>query len=319
MSDATSPAQQRLDAFRQLGRMQAGSLITTVFGDTVLPRGGRLWLGSLIALLEPLGLNERLVRTTVFRLVKDEWLASEACGRRTDYRLTPAGQRRFEEAARQIYAAQPAPWDRRWRLVLTVGELEPRVRDRLRRALFWQGFGDLGGGGFVHPSADLRRVFDALGTDGMGACLPRLMPLLAANPHLGGSANDSDLVRRAWNLDELASGYQGFVQSYQPILAELREAGPALDDALAWPLRVLLIHDFRRLLLRDPELPEVLLPPDWPGRRARVLCKEIYQRLLAPSERHLDALMRLANGDVPTATPWLQERFQHADPLVAAL
>ncbi len=298
--------------------MQAGSLIITVFGDAVLPRGGRLWLGSLIALLEPLGLNERLVRTSVFRLVKDEWLLSEAQGRRTDYRLTPAGQRRFEEASRQIYAAESAPWDRRWRLVLTVGELDARTRDKLRRALFWQGFGEWAGGGFVHPSADLRRVFDALGSDGMDGLLPHLMPLLAANPHLGGSANDSDLVRRAWDLDELAGGYQDFVQTYQPILDELRAAGPAWDGVLAWPLRVLLIHDFRRQLLRDPELPEVLLPPDWPGRRARVLCKEIYQRLLAPSEHHLDAVMRLANGDVPTATPWLQERFQHADPLVSA-
>lgn len=308
---------QRIDDFRRLGRMQAGSLIISVFGDAVLPRGGRLWLGSLIALLEPLGLNERLVRTSVFRLVKDEWLTTQAVGRRSDYLLTAAGRRRFEEAARQIYAAQAPAWDRRWRLVLVVGELDVRARERLRRALFWQGFGDLRAGCFIHPSADLRQVFDALTTDGMGDTLPALMPLLAANPHLGASANDSDLVRRAWNLDALAAGYQAFVQRYRPLWDEWRvPARRPRDPALAWQARLLLIHDYRRLLLRDPELPEVLLPADWPGQQARALCRDLYRCLLEPSERFLDGALRLASGEVPTAaTPLLQERFQPVDPL----
>ena len=67
-----------LERFRQKSRVQARALITSVFGDAVLPRGGRVWLGSLIQLLAPLDINERLVRTTVFRLVKEEWLQAEA-------------------------------------------------------------------------------------------------------------------------------------------------------------------------------------------------------------------------------------------------
>ena len=96
-SPVTTPIQDRLDAFRKQDRVQAGSLIISVFGDAVLPRGGRIWLGSLIRLLEPLGLNERLVRTSVFRLARDEWLVSEPCGRRTDYMLTPSGLQRIVE------------------------------------------------------------------------------------------------------------------------------------------------------------------------------------------------------------------------------
>jgi phenylacetic acid degradation operon negative regulatory protein len=312
MSDALSltATQQRLEAFRRLGRMQAGSLITTVFGDVVLPRGGRLWLGSLIALMETLGLNERLVRTSVFRLVKDEWLATRVHGRRSDYCLTAAGQRRFEEAARQIYAAHAPGWDHHWRLLWLVGEPDARSRDRLRRALFWQGFGDLGAGGFVHPSADLRQVFDALSTEGMAHLLPALMPLVAANAQLGTSAHDADMVRRAWNLASLAEGYQAFVARYLPVAAEWEAPpGGGEADATALQLRILLIHDYRRLLLRDPELPEVLLPADWPGHQARSLCKALYKRLLGPSERHLDAHLRLANGEVPPCTSVLAQRF----------
>ena len=68
----TKAIQVRLERFRQKSRIQAGSLITTVFGDAILPRGGRVSLGSMIQLLEPLGVKERLVRTAVYRLVKEE-------------------------------------------------------------------------------------------------------------------------------------------------------------------------------------------------------------------------------------------------------
>lgn len=313
-----APIKQRLDDFRQQRRVQAGSLIISAFGDAILPRGGRVWLGSLIRLLEPLELNERLVRTSVFRLAKEEWLRTETVGRRADYVLTHSGRRRFDEASRHIYASHAPIWDRRWRLILVVGDLEPKARDAIRRALFWQGFGALGNECFVHPSADLTAAFDALVAEGLGDQLDHLMPLLAADSRSGLSANDADLVRRAWNLEALAEAYSGFVAAYLPILAELRRDRQAEVDAeSAFLLRTLLIHDYRRLLLRDPELPEVLLPADWPGQKARLLCKELYRRLIGPSELHLDQLLQLADGAVPEADPTLVERFPTDDPLAS--
>lgn len=312
------PIQTRLDEFRQQRRVQAGSLIISVFGDAILPRGGRVWLGSLIRLLEPLELNERLIRTSVFRLAKEEWLRTETVGRRADYVLTNSGRRRFEEASRHIYASHAPLWDRRWRLILAVGDFDPKEREHLRRALFWQGFGVLGADCFVHPSADLTAAFDALVAEGLAGHLDRLMPLLAADSRSGLSANDADLVRRAWNLDELAEAYSGFVTSYMPILAELRGDRQAdVGESEAFLLRTLLIHDYRRLLLRDPELPDVLLPAEWPGQKARLLCKELYRRLEAASERHLDQFLTLADGSNPPLDPSYAERFPQDDPLAA--
>lgn len=37
--------------------------------------------------------------------------------------------------------------------------------------------------------------------------------------------------------------------------------------------------------------------------------------LLAPSERHLDAHLKLASGQTPPATPLIHERFREDDPL----
>jgi phenylacetic acid degradation operon negative regulatory protein len=313
-NSANHSIQQRLDSFRQQNRVKAGSLIISVFGDAILPRGGTIWLGGLINLLEPLGLNERLIRTTVFRLVKDEWLTTQTQGRRTDYKLSSSGWRRFEEASRQIYAANAPHWDNRWRLVMLVAELPPRERERLRRALYWQGFGQINANCFIHPSADLTSAFDALGVDGMADVLPKLMPLVALNPRLDHSANNSDIVHSAWDLEQLGSDYEAFVSNYQSILDALRKSKiSSIDEESAFLTRTLLIHDFRRLLLRDPELPEVLLPAAWPGQAARMLCKELYRRLLEPSERHLDRHLLLANGEAPSASDMVGYRFQ-ADP-----
>ncbi len=308
-------AQAHIDAFCQQSRVRAGSVIISVFGDAVYPRGGRIWLGSLIRLLQPLGISERLIRTSVFRLVQEGWLRTEAHGRKADYLLTAAGQQRIEDAARHIYASSPPVWDRRWRLILTVGDVTARERELLRRAMFWQGFGQLGGDCFIHPSADLAAASDALLTDGLGELLHKLMPLLAVENHFGNSARDVDMILHAWNLEQLGASYTAFVERYRPLLEALRhQAGDTLGNEHAFLLRTLIIHEYRRLLLRDPELPAELLPHDWPGNEARIMCREFYRRLLPASERHLDSHLQCANGDVPAARELLHQRFQAEDP-----
>lgn len=317
---AVSAIVRRIDAFSQQSRIKAGSLITSLLGDVVVPRGGRIWLGSLIDLLQPMGLNERLVRTTVFRLVRDGWLLSDPVGRRTDYFLSPTGRKRIDKAAKTIYASSHPNWDRRWRLIVPVGELSVKERDRLRKALIWQGFGLLAGHCFVHPSADLTAAFDGLVRDGLGDLLKRLKPLMAAGPGaLSNAASDVDMVRAAWDLDQLAQMYRDFVLRYQPVLEQCQKAGETVTGREAFVGRVLLVHDYRRLLLRDPMLPEVLQPLNWPGQQARLLCGEIYRRLLPIAERFLDHHYQLADGTTPSSARMLQERFHETDPLPMAV
>jgi phenylacetic acid degradation operon negative regulatory protein len=310
--------EQRLVAFSRLQRVQAGSLLLTAFGDLLIPRGSRVWLGSLIQLLSVLGVNERMIRTAVFRLAQDNWLAAEALGRRSDYVLTEVGAQRIAEASRRIYAAQSPAWDQRWRLIFVVKEIDPAEREALRRALFWQGFGSLGQGGFVHPSTDLESVFGTLAADGLESVCRALLPVRAADAAIAESAGPHDLVMQAWNLDHLAHRYQGFVDTYEPVLQELQDHtthGISTETALL--IRLLLVHDYRRLLLRDPDLPAELLPKKWPGEAARALCRSLYRLILPPSEAHIDQAFITANGcRLPDASPILGQRFQGPDPLL---
>src|SRR5258708_29493861 len=67
---------------------RAKSLVVLLFGDAIAPHGGVIRLKNLFELLGPFEINERLVRTSVFRLVKEDWLETIRSGRESSYRLT---------------------------------------------------------------------------------------------------------------------------------------------------------------------------------------------------------------------------------------
>ncbi|TAN50544.1 MAG: phenylacetic acid degradation operon negative regulatory protein PaaX [Rhodospirillales bacterium] len=287
-------------------RPRAKSLIVTVYGDAIGPHGGTVWLGSLIGLMEPLGLSERMVRTAVFRLIKDDWLKATPIGRRSTYGLTDAGWRRFEAAYRRIYAPLEMAWDGDWHLVmiLATGVL-PEERDALRRELAWQGFGQMGPNLLAHPGADAAELAATLDERGMAE---RVVVMKSRHVRASGGPALKSLVREGWDLDSLSLGYQGFIKRFAPVLA-LLASNESLAGETAFKLRSLMMHDFRRVLLRDPMLPSELLPEKWAGAEARKLCREIYGRLHEASERHLMTALSTAEGALPPLDASFSQRF----------
>ncbi len=74
-------------------------------------------------------------------------------------------------------------------------------------------------------------------------------------------------------------------------------------------MRTLLIHAYRRVLLRDPQLPAALLPLDWPGAAAYALCRDLYRLTHRAAERHLTATLQDAEGRLPPASAEFHARF----------
>jgi phenylacetic acid degradation operon negative regulatory protein len=304
--DPADVAAELIERFRRQHPLRAGSLIVTIFGDSILPRGGAASLGSLIKLVEPFGVNERLVRTATARLAQEGWLEARRVGKHSEYRLTAGGRERFAEATVRIYGAPNAPWSGRWTLIV-LPALPAAERQRLRKDLGWQGFGEIASGVFAHPEAPalagLSATNDGFTRQARLADLPARALIFEADL---ASASSATLVELGWNLEDLAHRYRRFADRFERVNAALeREPGPGTG----FIVRTLLIHEYRRLHLRDPLLPERLLPPDWPGARAQRLCRAIYSRVFLASEAHLSASAAQLGGALPPADDAVFERF----------
>lgn len=290
-----------VERFRRQRPMRAGSLLVTIFGDAIAPRGGAATLASLIRLAEPFGVTERLVRTSVARLADDDWLVGTRAGRVSEYALSAAGRTRFALATRRIYGGAPAEWNGQW-TVVTFPSLHGTARQSARDELRWAGFGEPSAGVFVHPHlspAAARERLEALG-------LARAAVVLRSTADR--REDDAALVAAGWDLAELGAGYRRFVRAFEPA-AEALAAGHELAPEEAFVLRTLLVHDYRRIHLRDPLLPAALLPGDWVGSTAYALCREVYSRVFRPAEAHLGVTAARLDGPLPGPEPETWARF----------
>ena len=286
------------------------SLVMTVFGDTIAPHGGAVWLGSLIELVASLGVTDRLVRTSVFRLAQEGWLVASREGRRSRYALEPKALARFSRAYRRIYTPPAQHWDGRWTLILAPnGSIDADLRTLLRKEMQWEGYAMLSTGVLAHPLTDADSVGEILVRTGAAgkvfACRVEELPGVGARPL-------AELVDEGWDLSGVIAGYRQFIDAFSPLLALLREESHLTpEDAFA--IRSLLIHAYRRVQLHDPMLPVELLPDPWPGSDAYELTRAIYRLTYQQAEQYVMALLRREDEQAPEADASFYERFGGLD------
>ncbi|WP_102867290.1 PaaX family transcriptional regulator C-terminal domain-containing protein [Pseudovibrio exalbescens] len=255
-------------------RLRVWSIIITIFGDAVLPRGGEIWLGSLLEICEHLGIEAGSVRAAMSRLAQDGWVTRERVGRKSFYKLAEAGRAEFERAGRRIYAPLDTEWDGTWTIFM-VSDAAGEARDARRAELKACGFGAVAPTVFLRPE--------------MPISLP--LPSVEQGDFLFFSRLERPetaelLARDVWSLDELSGDYTAFMSVFSKLQAYLA-AGQSLSPLSAMAARTLVIHDFRRLVLRDPMLPVCMTGNDWAGRQARKMVAQIYTGLAASSDEWL--------------------------------
>lgn len=257
--------------------LRAASFIVTVYGDVVVPRGGVLWTGSLIALCARVGINESLVRTAVSRLVAARQISGVRVGRRSYYRLDVQAEREFGRAARLLYA--PAVAARGWQ-ILFAPDLDDEAIHRLR-------LGRMGGAVYIRPDR---------GQD----IPPGALEFTAAAPR------DIGALARFWDLGALNAGYRDVLARFRTLDAGM--APQDLPDDLALVARLLLVHLYRGVMLRDPRLPDAALPSDWAGHEARALFHRLYLRLTPAADRWIGAHLEGVDRLLPAETPETSRR-----------
>lgn len=282
------------------------SLIISLYGDAFSHRGGEVWLGSLTALLASLGFGDRFVRTSVFRLQKEGWLEVEKIGRRSYYRLTEQGVRQFRHAESKIYLAELPEWDGKWDLlVLECTEKEERIR--LRRELGWLGFGQISTNLMAAPAraqTDVPALLEELNAG------ERVIYFRADYPYNRSEKNLKELVANCWSLNEVAASYHEFIILFRPLMQLLKEASPDdLTPQRCFQIKMLLIHFFRRVVLKDPMLPGALLPAQWEGQIARHLCINIYHCVDRLATDFVNAHSETTIGALPAPASLYYQRF----------
>jgi phenylacetic acid degradation operon negative regulatory protein len=285
---------ERLHATQPL---RVWSLIVTIFGDVVVPRGGEVWAGTLSDLLGLMRIDAPAVRAALSRLARDGWLDRVKVGRLSYCALSDEGRRAFGPALARVYRRAPgetpgdAPPELRV-LVLPEGD----ARAALRGAALAAGYGQLGPGILLGTPSSAGLPGDAAG-NGIVTLRASLL-----------SGSQEELVERAFDLAPLAARYRAFVAAHAPLAAALDEGGRLSDEA-AVVARILLIHDYRRLILRDPLLPRALLPADWPGHAANALAARLYAALRPGAEAWIAAHARSRDGAMPAAGAEEARRF----------
>jgi phenylacetic acid degradation operon negative regulatory protein len=286
---------------------RAKSVVMTLFGDVITPHGGKVWLGSLIELLAPFGINDRLARTSVFRLAEEGWLDAQREGRRSLYALNPGAAPRFERAYQRIYTpAAHREWNGKWTLLFaTSGAITAEQRAGLRKELSWQGFGMIAPSVFGHPRADvemLEEILVRVGVKGnVFVCNSTDSSVIGARPL-------SDLIEQCWELGQVIADYERLI-GYFAGIPRMLNAKSELDPEQAFVIRTLLIHEYRRVQLHDAQLPLELLPRNWPGKTAYELCRDVYRITCESAEQHVLETLRKEDGDAVEAAPYFYQRF----------
>ncbi len=284
--------------------IRTGSLIVTLFGDAILPRGGTVSLASLVRVLETFGLSERLIRTAAFRSTKNGWLTATKIGRQSYYSLTESGRRQFDEASRRIYGDVPDNWDGAWTLIILPHGLEGK-RDAIRKDLIWLGFGQITTGLLGHPSIDSTPTIRHLSDHGV---LDQVIVMHAKLDRVTSNQSQNDLVRSCWPLDEIEDQYRLFLETFRPIYKAARSS-KTLPPHLCLLARTILIHEYRKIILHDPLLPRELLPSSWCGALAYQLCRNLYGVIYQNADQYLTTHLESSEGPLTNPGRNFEKRF----------
>ncbi len=255
-----------IDRLGEFGTPPVWSLVITVFGDSVMPRGGVVSAGTLSSIFQRLSIRGEALRVALHRLAKDGWIVRHRLGRNSHYALSDRGRAKFLPASRRIYASAPV-LDGPWRLVAL--RQPPHLETAMSEA------------GFLRLSPTL-----FLGPRQAGRPPANVEAIVGDVRHL------PDWARSALAPEPLQMDYQRLHSVLSEQVATLRTtAGPEPLDAVG--LRTLLIHHWRRLLLRHADLPAAVMPKGWRGEECRALVLTLHETLSRSADPWLDGAIGL--------------------------
>ena len=232
------------------------SVLVTVFGDLAQDPGQKISGRVLRRIASEIGIRPEATRVALHRLRKEGWITSTRRGRSSDYALTDRGRRESRAASPRIYGASGALGP--VYLVITdpaATSDDPRGAHRIA----------------PHIYLDTRATGE-----------PTQLRVRLSEASVPGWIGDRVCQRETIETEQLLATRLAALQS------GLLDFG-ALSPSQVAVLRVLIVHSWRRIVLRVPDLADFVFPKSWPGGDCRARVAVLLQALPRPGEDELES------------------------------
>ena len=235
------------------------SIIISLFGDMAQEPGAQISGGILTRIIEPMGIKPEAIRVAVHRLRKDGWIESDRVGRVSRHVLTEFGRAQSAAVTPRIYARMPAPVEQWHLLIAEDGSGTHLLED-------------------VMLSDDYIPIARSVAM-GAGPAPNQPDGLLALDI--------APQTAPKWVQDklcppELRAACRALLAAVQSA-TDTRPATWVPTPLQSATLRTLLVHRWRRVVLRQPDLPHPFYPKDWAGQTCRDRVFDLLDLLPRPS------------------------------------
>ena len=266
-NDTETPFDQAVGALSHIGDLRVWSVIVTIFGDLAQNPGDEISGGVLSKITELMGIRPEAVRVALHRLRKDGWIISQKSGRTSNYRLSDTAFSESLAARIRIYdRVSLAP--RSWHLAV----LQPMTQaDRSDAEQRLRETGYVG----IAPGVFLGRDLAPMKTTGCFLI----------------NGDISEIPDWLKQTNSPADLHESFARLESALTSARRNLDPhvTLSALEVATLRVLIVHSWRRLLFRQPPLPDIFFTKDWPGERCRKIVADMLETLERPKLANLHA------------------------------
>jgi phenylacetic acid degradation operon negative regulatory protein len=167
-------------------------------------------------------------------------------------------------------------------VLYSVPEHDRTLRQALRTKLVRAGFGAMRDGVWGTPRDKRTEAAEVVK-------LVEPSPAASLRAELAASSASFPDLHRMFPLAALQADYEHFVSRFCPVRGQLSEGGITPPEALV--TRTYLMDSWREFADADPDLPDELLPDDWPRARARDVFTELDAALRSLAVRRLRQLL----------------------------
>jgi len=242
-----------VDRLTSDGTQRVWSVLVTIFGDLAQDETDQISGALVTALTSLAGIKAEATRVALHRLRKEGWIESTRIGRSSVHRLTEYGRQQSAAAAPRIYghaSSRPTVWH------VLIANNADTSRKELADLMLIGDYISLNSTTVLSPGPMPQGLEDLLGVESDKISVPTWLRELCGPESLKGALD------RFWKAMQ-------FVEQNLP-------SGVVIDPLRTAVLRMLIVHKWRRIVLRHPDLPANFLPEDWKAPA----CREAVSRLL---------------------------------------